>query len=756
MISLSGGMVKTMKSSLSASSLGISTSPDGKEVGRNSISRIFTYFLLAFFVLQTAVGTFVIIWVIGGEMSSLQMDNVGNELESRRHNLETYLEDRLRLLEDYSKLPAIIGGVMQPEVRLPNTVDLVEALQMLNGEAFFCLQDFQGQVIYSPPGFSDSAIRNDAFQKMMDGTTQRSVDLIQIEEDAPGCCYWRLSVPVRYQGLSEGVLSVFLPVALEEVFSRRTSQPARIALLMDGNSVVSMGDVELPAVSLEVASNFPRISLLQEVSKRDISQRIEFLITSMVGALVIGTIVLFVIIRMIGRKLLVIPHTRLQVVSDALEKEVEKRTADLKTRTLQLSTEIQERHKAEMDARETGHLVSALLEGIGAAFFIIDPKNGKIIRTNSVVHSMFGLSSSELEDQLCSDIFAGLLVFDTESTCPSDPNGNPYAEGVAKHVDGHSFPVSRYLVPMEHEGEKHIGVLLLDIAERKNLERRLDLARKLEAVGELASGIAHEINTPTQYVGDSIQFAKEGVQDLKSVIVAYEGLALQCRSDGAYSGIIESIDKAVEDNDLEFLDVELPKAFERAADGVGRISEIVKAMRTFSHPGTGEFKSVDLNEAVRTTATVARNEWKYVARLDEHLAPDLPMVLGMPGDLNQVILNMIVNASHAIEEKVGDSGKMGTITVATRLVDGLAELSIADTGVGVAPELLSRIFDPFFTTKEVGKGSGQGLAIAHDIIVGKHGGSLDVRSEPGSGTEFIIRLKLYDGDASHEAQNSVR
>jgi signal transduction histidine kinase len=179
-------------------------------------------------------------------------------------------------------------------------------------------------------------------------------------------------------------------------------------------------------------------------------------------------------------------------------------------------------------------------------------------------------------------------------------------------------------------------------------------------------------------------------------------------------------------------------------------------MKDFSHPAT-ERTPLDINRAMASTATVASNEWKYVAELRTDFDPDLPQVPVMPGDFNQVVLNMIVNAAHAIGDVVGDGANgRGIITLATRRVDDWAEIRISDTGCGMTPEIAARIFDPFFTTKAVGKGTGQGLAITHNVVVDKHGGTIRVESKPGAGTTFIIRLPLDTADTQSHADDGIQ
>jgi PAS domain S-box-containing protein len=275
-----------------------------------------------------------------------------------------------------------------------------------------------------------------------------------------------------------------------------------------------------------------------------------------------------------------------------------------------------------------------------------------------------------------------------------------------------------------------------DITEHKMLHQQLLQAQKLESIGQLAAGIAHEINTPTQYIGDNVRFLKDAFGDLGKVLRA----ARQTPAEGQ-AGQTPATKAEVADIDVEYLLTEIPAAIEQALDGVGRVSTLVSAMKEFSHPGSKEKTEVDLNRAIQSTITVARNEWKYVAEMETDFDASLSPVLCLPGEINQVVLNLIVNAAHAIADltRDGDQGK-GKIRVSTRNCGDYVEVRVSDTGTGIPPEVQRRIFDPFFTTKEVGKGTGQGLSISRSVVVDKHEGTIHFETEVGKGTTFIVRL----------------
>lgn len=279
--------------------------------------------------------------------------------------------------------------------------------------------------------------------------------------------------------------------------------------------------------------------------------------------------------------------------------------------------------------------------------------------------------------------------------------------------------------------------------DRQTLEVQLRQAQKLEAIGQLAAGIAHEINTPTQYVGDNTRFIQDSWTALEKVLRSHQELTEAAKRGSIAPELIASAEQFIKAAELEYLYQEIPPAITATLEGVERVTKIVRAMKEFSHPGGREKTKADLNKAIESTTTVALNEYKYVADLQLDLAPDLPTVPCLLGEFNQSLLNLVVNAAHAIGDVVKQKpGTRGKITIRSRHKSNFVEICVSDTGSGIPDSARPHIFEPFFTTKGVGKGTGQGLAIVYGNIVKKHGGTVTFETEAGQGTTFILRLPL--------------
>ncbi|MCU7865857.1 MAG: DUF3365 domain-containing protein [Candidatus Thiodiazotropha sp. (ex Lucinoma borealis)] len=396
---------------------------------------------------------------------------------------------------------------------------------------------------------------------------------------------------------------------------------------------------------------------------------------------------------------------------------------------------------------------------MGEGFLVLN-KDGVISFANPESERLLGWKVFEMEgskfiDLVCHEQEGASLKICERAIYQTLQDGKTRREDdhVFKHKDGRLIPVS-YTVSVMYEGELLAGVVLTfnDISERKQsaeersrLERQLNQTHKMEAVGQLAGGIAHEINTPIQYVGDNLRFLKEAFDDMGILLQVYEKLLAEAEENETLLPQVEAVRRAIKDADLAYLNEEAPKTIDQSIAGADQVARIVLAMKEFAHPGTKKRALADLNQIISNASAVCKNEWKYVADTELRLAEDLPQVNCTGGELSQVILNLIVNAAHAIEE--AKHGEKGKITISSEVVGNQVEVRVTDTGAGIPKDVQEYVFNPFFTTKDVGSGTGQGLAIAQDIVVSKHHGELFFETEEGVGTTFTIRIPLEVKDA---------
>jgi len=350
--------------------------------------------------------------------------------------------------------------------------------------------------------------------------------------------------------------------------------------------------------------------------------------------------------------------------------------------------------------------------------------------------TLFGTSSVHLggiDFESINDAF-GILLTGCVLSLVSNKLGRTLDEArrqrdVALAQQDRAEAVTQELTQRSGELTTAIDSLHSEMEFRTRIELELRQAQKLESVGRLAAGVAHEINTPVQFVSDSLHFVRDGMTDL--------------------FGVVDKLEPG-DDTDVPYLVEHMPKALDRALDGLDRVATIVRSMKEFAHPDAKDMADADLNRAVESTLTMARNEYKYVAELETELG-ELPPVRCHVGELNQAVLNIVVNAAHAIGDVVQGTSARGRIRVRTYRDGDEVVISIADTGGGIPDYTRDHIFDPFFTTKEVGRGTGQGLAIARSVIVDKHRGRLEFETTLGQGTTFFIRLPIDGGEHAASA-----
>ena len=439
----------------------------------------------------------------------------------------------------------------------------------------------------------------------------------------------------------------------------------------------------------------------------------------------------------------------IQQLDDA-QSEHRHAVASLETQLDAIRTEL--RITTENLAKREARL-SQIINTANDAFLSTDI-SGVIKEWNQTAEQLFGWSS---EDMIGKPI--ALVARPAEAYEPADGQTcltailsalgeQQRGEIIGVHRDGRHFPVETSISVMVDEESFIFNAFIHDISERYQMQQQLNQSQKLESIGQLAAGIAHEINTPTQYIGDNIDFLNTAYHDLTNLIGQYQKLLGQAKQGEVDTESIESIQEISSEIDLDFIVEEAPGALEAARDGVARITKIVAAMKDFAHPGSELLSPANLNKALTSTATVCQSEWRHIAELATELDETLPLVPCLPSELNQVFLNIIVNAAHALSDKYTDPHQKGRITITTTQTPDHAVIKIADNGPGIPEEIRSKIFDPFFTTKEVGKGSGQGLSIARSVIVDKHQGELSVDSQPNDGTTFTIKIPLHANQAA--------
>ncbi|MDD3899345.1 MAG: PAS domain S-box protein [Syntrophomonadaceae bacterium] len=420
-----------------------------------------------------------------------------------------------------------------------------------------------------------------------------------------------------------------------------------------------------------------------------------------------------------------------------------------------------ERRRVEDQLLEREKQLAVTLESIGEGVIAVDTM-GKIQLLNPAAETITGWSSHEAREQPLVKVFplldpasnssGKLMAF--KDFLPEDGSGERRFQNLTLLCDNQVRKIIAGTISrMLGSNQQILGFTMVfqDITEQQQHQTQQALSQKLESIGQLAAGIAHEINTPMQYVGDNIYFMEDALSDLIPLVVEYRKLVNECELVGNKIELVREIHHREQQIDLDYLQEELPRALEQSREGIDRVRKLVLTMKDFAHPSSGIKAFADLNKGVQSTIQISINEWKYYAELQAELSPNLPLVYCVIDEINQAVLNLIVNSTHAIRDAV-NTGRYtkGLIQVKTRQEGDDVAIEIADNGGGIPAEVKYLIFDPFFTTKDVGKGTGQGLTITHDIIVNKHGGRITLESEENKGTRFTLYLPVKEEVGSDE------
>ena len=423
----------------------------------------------------------------------------------------------------------------------------------------------------------------------------------------------------------------------------------------------------------------------------------------------------------------------------AARKEAERQ---LEEKSSQLFESHEQLKHAFAQVRESADRTRAILESMPNGVFVT-ARDNTILDVNAMACQKFGLTTSSEIGRLLAEFLPFIENLSASKKEELFSSHLPYVS-TARTKDNVEIPCEITATRIDAD---QVVWMVRDISARveaemrqRKLEAELQQSQKFESLGTMAGGIAHELNTPIQFVTDNTRFLQKAFTDL---VAAVQDLKVCVTPDVAK--------RVVDKFDLEYLDAEVPQAITQSIDGLERIAEIVLAIKRFSHPASATKEANDLNQIIHTTVLVTKNQWKYVAELNLELAPNLPPIMSNAGELTQVILNLIVNATHAIEDRKY-AGKLGKIVISTHAIENGVECRIQDNGSGIEPANLKRIFDLFFTTKTPGRGTGQGLALAHSIICNSHGGNIDVESQLGEGSTFILRLPLDGTGASWQSK----
>lgn len=415
--------------------------------------------------------------------------------------------------------------------------------------------------------------------------------------------------------------------------------------------------------------------------------------------------------------------------------------ADGRRFVLITAVDVTERKRAEATLKENEERFRQIAENIDEVFWIEDVRSSRLIYVSPAFEGIWGRPWNELYDD-ASDWWNSIhpedrprVVAEARLKYLRGDFDESYrivrSDGSTRWIRARTFPIRD-----AQERVCRIVGIASDLTEYRRLEHELLHAQKLESVGRLAAGIAHEINTPTQFVGDNLRFLREAFSGFETLADTALGLKHLVDDEQIEVGL-KNFETVWAEVDLDYLRNECPVALAQAIEGVDRIAGIVSALKNFSRADPVDASSVDINLVIRNAITVCRNEWESIAEIEEQLDEGSPIVQGFAQDLGQVVLNLVVNAAHAIREKNDGPGR---ITVRSRTDGTSVTIEVEDDGVGIPDAIKPRIFEQFFTTKAIGQGTGLGLSICHGIITHKHGGSMGFESTAGVGTTFRFVL----------------
>ena len=448
----------------------------------------------------------------------------------------------------------------------------------------------------------------------------------------------------------------------------------------------------------------------------------------------------------VNRKLQDEIEQRLQIEAELemherqLESEVKNRTSELQESNDQLRFEINERTRMETALRESEERYRRLIENAIVGIIVI--RDQKLVFANSFVSNLSGYTAEETLGMPIIDFIhpddRELVASNYDRRMKGESAPESYALRMLNRK-GETFWVEVSAVRLTYEGRPAVLVFMRDISQQRQLESQLFQSEKMASIGQLAAGVAHEINNPVGFVSSNLHTLSEYQKDTTGLIVNYRSFLLDARKlwtdamDARMSDQLSEIERIEDEMDLDFIMEDGPHLIAESRQGLDRIKKIVTDLKDFAHPGSQTRQTIDVNKCIDSTLNIVWNELKYNTNVIKDF-DQLPGIEGYPQQLNQVFMNLLVNAAQSIAEK-------GEIRIRTRSAMDHVEIEISDTGCGIPPENLTKIFDPFFTTKPVGKGTGLGLNVSYNII-SKHDGTINAASTVGKGTTFTIRLPI--------------
>lgn len=488
---------------------------------------------------------------------------------------------------------------------------------------------------------------------------------------------------------------------------------------------------------------------LQQESKTDYGPIFKILVITVLILTALGARTLF----------LVLNNQRLKNYQNRLEtsqKALNELNAGLEDKVAQLTAELQlahestkilleEKNRSEFLARELSNRNELILQSVSDGIFGVD-RSGITTFVNTAMERLLGYSAAQMIGKSIHPLIHKSI---NGNVCPEEEcvvcrtikeGGMHEVKSNYCRKDETCFPVQIVSAPLVKENEIVGAVVVFrDISECLANEQRLIETKKFQAIGQLAAGVAHELNTPIQYIKNNVTFFGQAVHDVSIYLQGAQSLCDQVQNMDP-SLIQEQLHFLKKNHDIEYLLKELPEAVIETTQGIEQIIKIVQSMKELSHPGDGQKTWADLNRAVENAVTISKNEWKYVAGLETDLDPNLSTFQCNPDSWIQMLINFIVNSAHSIEERQTTDPGPGMIEIRTRELENQIELKIMDNGTGIDEEKKSQMFKPFYTTKKVGKGTGQGLAFASNLIEKVHKGTIQCNNRPEGGVIFEIRV----------------